>query len=114
MIRLATFTGLVLGVVSFWPLSALAQEPQGSAADLGPLEARTGELGSGGQSLDTVADQINQSAGTPSRGRNFIPVSEVLSSPALGGVVSEDNDVPDNLAIYDSMGTPSIGFGTEL
>ncbi|WP_346292242.1 hypothetical protein [Sphaerothrix gracilis] len=114
MMRFISFTWLTLGLIGLIAVPSGADELQGSATDLGPLESRTGELGSGGQSLEAVADQINQAAGEPSRGRNFIPVSEILSSPALGGIVDEDANVPDDLAVYDSMGTPSIGFGTEL
>ncbi|NJL86999.1 MAG: hypothetical protein HC886_15135 [Leptolyngbyaceae cyanobacterium SM1_1_3] len=112
MIRFASLTWLLTSF-AILPV-AHAQELQGSAADLNSLESQSIELSTSGQSLDAVAEQINQAAGEPRRGRNFIPVSEVLSSPAFEGVVNEDNDVPDSLAIYDSMGTPSIGFGTEL
>ena len=109
----------VLTAISTMSLSVLGlpafAEPEGSrSSQLLPLEAQTVTVETDPNRLETVTDDINESARPEEDGATDI--TDVLGADFIDDFVDEDGDVnlPMGLTVFSSLGTTSIGFGSDF
>ncbi len=108
---LTTVSTLSLSVLS---LPALAEPDGSNSSQLLPLEAQTMTVETDPNRLETVTDDINESA-RPEK-EDSTDITDVLGADFVDDFVDEDGDVklPMGLTVFSSLGTTSIGFGSDF
>lgn len=105
---------VVLGLASLLiPSAALANTPTG-ANGLLPLERRVISADYETDTLDTVANRINQTVAAPEEDQESI--TDVVQVPLLDEILDENGklDLPMGLTVFTTLGDPSIGFGSDF
>ncbi|HEY9879029.1 MAG TPA: hypothetical protein V6D29_11265 [Leptolyngbyaceae cyanobacterium] len=109
--RLMVILGLV-GLLT--PSAALANSSTEGAYRLLPLESRAISAGYENDGLDSIANQINRSVGTPADEQESI--TDVVQIPLLDQLLDENGKVnlPMGLTVFTTLGDPSVGFGSDF
>ncbi|MEO0985625.1 MAG: hypothetical protein AAFY20_08760 [Cyanobacteria bacterium J06639_14] len=108
----------ILSAISAVSLSLLSlpatAEPDRGSSQLLPLEAQTMTVETDPHRLESVADDINTSAQPEEKDSEDI--TDVIGADFIDDIVDEDGDVklPMGLTIFSTLGTTSIGFGSDF
>jgi hypothetical protein len=84
------------------------------ASSLMPVELRAVSLRSEGSSLNSVADQVNQSM-APAED-DSTDVTDIIQVPFLEDLLDENGSValPMGLTVFTTLGDPSVGFSSKF
>lgn len=112
--RFAVLTAVSTLSLSVFSLPAFAEPDSSHSSQLLPLEAQTVTVETDPNRLETVTDDINRSA-QPEK-EESTDITDALGADFIDDFVDEDGDVklPMGLTVFSSLGTTSIGFGSDF